>query len=334
MSRIDPRRELFKEKVKIAVEERLALYDGDTKKALASLKKEAVYLDLENKVPLTFGTCISEEVVIKYPITNLSTKDVDYIVDERIKTLVRDRLTLYNNKEKEAFKEPLFYDAEQRIPILSVRCFTGLNTVEPVKKDQAGKDIGFVLTKNNHHIALYEDEKGNLVELPSTFWHSVERKAMFVKHFTREERDKLQENTIIKNPQMVWDKILLLPDDLFSQTFLEKLPKPTWKFVVSLQRNEMFVFSLTPEEVEMAALSKDYKQINKHLYRVQKLSESDFNFRLHTETKVDDNFNGSKNPSLAVQLGKAIRLKSLSAWKQRNPVKVRINNLGQIVKIG
>lgn len=324
---------IFKEKVKKAVEGRLSQWDGDAKKALASLKKEPVYLDVEKQVPLTFGTCFSEEVVIKYPIESIAAKDVDYIVDEKIKDLIRERLAQYGNKEKEAFKEPLFYDEQKRIPIFSVRCFTGLKAVESVKKDANGNDIGFVLTKNNHHIALYEDEEGMLVELPSTFWHSVERKTMFVKHFSREERDKLQENTVIKNPQAVWDKILSLPEDTFSQSFLEKLPKHNWKFVVSLQRNEMFVFGLAKEEIEKAVAAKDYKQLNQYLYRVQKLSESDFNFRLHTETKVDDTFNNSKNPSLFVQLGKAIRLKSLCAWKQRNPIKVRINNLGHIVKI-
>lgn len=325
---------IFKEKVKKAVEERLVMHDGDAKKALASLKKEPVYLDAESKVPLSFGTCFSEEIVIKYPIASLTVKDVDYIVDERIKELVRERLAQFNNKEKEAFKEPLFYDAVQQIPILSVRCFTGLNAVEPVKRDNDGKEIGFVLTKNNHHIALYEDGEGNLVELPSTFWHSVERKTMFVKHFSREERDKLQENTVIKNPQAVWDKILGLPEDTFTQSFLEKLPQPNWKFVVSLQRNEMFVFGLLTNELEKMIELHDYKSINPHLFRVQKISESYYNFRLHNETKVDDVFNGKKNETLFIELGKAIRIASLKAWKQRNPIKVRINNLGLIVKIG
>lgn len=325
---------IFKEKVKKAVEERLAQYDGDAKKVVTSLKKEPVFLDAEKTVPLTFGTCFSEEVVIKYPIGSIAAKDVDYIVDEKVKGLVRERLAQHGNKEKEAFKEPLFYDAEKRIPILSVRCFTGLNTVEAVKRDEEGKDIGFVLTKNNHHIALYEDEGGALVELPSTFWHSVERKAMFVKHFTREERDRLQENSIIKNPQTVWDKILSLPEETFTQSFLEKLPKPNWRFLVSLQRNEMFVFGLTIEEVEKAVATKDYKEINHCLYRIQKLSESYYVFRHHIETKVDDMHAGKKNENLSMQLGKMIRVQSLKAWLQRAPIKVRVNNLGHIVKIG
>jgi hypothetical protein len=67
---------------------------------------------------------------------------------------------------------------------------------------------------------------------------------------------------------------------------------------------------------------------------VQKLASSNYAFRLHTETKVDDKFNGSKNEMLSKNLGKLIIIQSLDAWKQRNAIKVRVNNLGQIVKIG
>lgn len=325
---------IYKEKMKKLVEERLSEYDGIVKKALASLKKQPVYLDEGNKVELKFGTCFSEEVVIKYPINAITAKDVNYIIDEKIKGIVRERLLQHNNKEKEAFKEPLWYDDKKQIPILSVRCFTGLQAVEPVKKDENGKEIGFVLTKNNHHIAIYKNEAGELVELPVTFWHAVERKSFFVHHFTREERDKVQENSIIKKPGMVWDKIHSLPDNTFSESFLQKLPHPNWEFVISLQRNEMFVIGIGEEVLNDALKANDYKLINQYLFRVQKIAESYYNFRLHTETKVDDKVNGKKDESLFITLGKAIRIQSLSAWKQRNPIKVRVNNLGRIVKVG
>jgi CRISPR-associated endonuclease Csn1 len=325
---------IFKAKVKAVVEQRLAHHNGDSKKAFASLKKEPIYLDGEKKVPLTFGTCFSEEIVIKYPISSITAKDVGFIVDEKVKELVRNRLAQYNNKEKEAFKMPLYYDESKQSPILSVRCFTGLKAVEPVKKDEHGREIGFVLTKNNHHIALYENEQGEFVELPSTFWHSVERKAMFYHHFTREERDTIQENTIIKNPKAVWDKILNLPEDTFTQSFLTKLPSSNWKFITSLQRNEMFVIGLNREALEEAVGRKDYKLVGQYLYRVQKIAESDYFFRLHIETKVDDKYNEKVDMNLSLQLGKMIRIRSLKGWQHKNPIKVRVNNLGQIVKIG
>lgn len=324
---------IFKEKVKTAVEQRLQQCDGDVKKALASLKNEPVYLDKDEKVELKFGTCFSEEIVIKYPITSIAAKDVEYIIDEKVKELVRERLKAFNNKEKEAFKEVLWYNKEKQIPILSVRCFTGLNAVEPIKKDDDGNEIGFVLTKNNHHIALYKNEEGELVELAATFWHCVERKGLFIHHFTREERDLVQENTIIKKPQAVWDKILSLPENTFSQSFLEKLPPPNWEFVTSLQRNEMFMIGLKEEELNDALKSNDYKIINQYLYRVNAIANRNYQFRLHTETKVDDKYSGEKNEMLSKKMGKLIIIQSIDAWKQRNPIKVRVNNLGKIVKV-
>ena len=325
---------IFKSKIKALVDKRLNQFDGDAKKALASLKKDPIFLDSEKHVELKFGTCYKDEIVIKYPITSIAAKDVDYIIDEKVKEIVRARLLEYNNKEKEAFKKILWYNQEKQIPILSVRCFTGLQAVEPVKKDDQGKDIGFVLTKNNHHIALYKNEAGELIELPATFWHSVERKSLFIHHFTREERDQIQENTIIKKPALVWDKIHSLPDNTFSESFLEKLPDPSWELVTSLQRNEMFVIGLKQEELQDAIKANDYKNINQFLYRVQKLATVNYSLRLHTETKVDDKYNGVKNEMLSKTLGKLIIIQSIDAWKQRNPIKVRVNNLGRIVKVG
>lgn len=325
---------IFKEKVKGVVEERLQQHNGDAKKALASLKKDPVYLDGDKKVELKFGTCFSEEIVIKYPITSLAAKDAEYIIDEKVKELVRERLKAHNNKEKEAFKEVLWFNKEKQIPILSVRCFTGLKAVEPVKKDTYDNEIGFVLTKNNHHIALYKNEEGELVELPATFWHCVERKMLFIRHFTREETDGVQENTIIKKPQAVWDKILSLPENTFSQSFLEKLPQPNWELLTSLQRNEMFVIGLKEEELNDALKVNDYKLINQFLYRVNAIANRNYQLRLHTETKVDDKYNGEKNEMLFKTMGKLIIIQSIDAWKVRNPIKVRVNNLGKIVKVG
>jgi len=325
---------IFKSKIKSLVEERINFFEGDLRKAFASLKKDPIYLDTDKKIELKWATCYTNEIVIKYPVTAITSKDIDYIIDEKVKELVRTRLQQFNNKEKEAFKEILWYNKEKQIPILSVRCFTGLNAIEPVKKDENGRDIGFVLTKNNHHIALYKNEDGELVELPATFWHCVERKSFFIKYFTREERDQIQENTIIKKPSLVWDKIQSLPDDTFSQSFLEKLPNPRWELITSLQRNEMFVIGMKEEELNDALKTNDYKLTNLYLFRVQKLASSNYCFRLHTETKVDDKYDGNKNEMLSKKMGKLIIIQSIDSWKEKNPIKVRVNNLGKIVKIG
>ncbi len=100
-----------------------------------------------------------------------------------------------------------------------------------------------------------------------------------------------------------------------------------------MQRNEMFVIGLKQEELLDAIKINDYKLIDQFLFRVQKIAESYYNFRLHTETKVDDKYNGKKDEGLFIKLGKALRIQSIPAWKQRNPIKVRVNNLGKIVKV-
>jgi CRISPR-associated endonuclease Csn1 len=321
---------IFKPRIKKLVQERIAHFNGDNKLALASLKKEPVYLDDKKTIELKYASCYTEEVVIKYPITSIAAKDVEYIVDEKIKNLVKDRLAAHGNKEKEAFKTPLFFDGDKTRPILSVRCFTGLSAVETVKKDINGNDIGFVLPKNNHHIALYKNSEGEIVESASTFWHCVERKAFFMKYFSKEERNAIQENTIITQPGKVWDKILELKDTELSDGFKEKLPLDDWEYITSLQRNEMFVIGLNDAELADLIKTNQSQVIAEYLYRVNAIAPKNYQFRLHTETKVDDKYDGIKNEMLSKTLGKLVIIQSIDKWKERNPIKVKINLLGKI----
>lgn len=324
---------IFKEKVKRLIETRLSENGNDAHKALASLKKDPLYIDPLNKIVLTFGTCFKEETVIKYPITSLTTKDVPYIIDKKIQKLVGDRLTLYNGKEKEAFRSPLYFNEDMMQPVLTVRCYARLESTEPVKRNDEGEQIGFAKPGNNHHVALYEDENGKLVESISTFWHSVERKAFFIKHFSREERDKIQANTVIKDPSTIWNKLMDLDEAAVSRSFLEKLPRPTWRFIISLQQNEMFVIGLTRSQIEEALEKKEHAIISRHLYRVSKLSTNNYCFRRHTATKVDDKYNGMKDEALAKRLKDLIMVRSMEGWKTLSPTKVSINQLGQVVKL-
>ena len=328
---------IFKSKIKSLIEERLKQVEGDIKKAIASIKKNPIYLNPEKK--LEWGTCWEERYVINYQL-NKDFDKTDKIIDPVVKKIIEERINQSKN-QKEAFKDldknPIWYNKEKGIPILSVRCYAALNKAESVRVHDKSNDIEYLKyfkPGNNHHIALYKNEEGELEELPAAFWHCVERKSFFIKYFTREERDMVQENTIIKKPALVWDKILSLPDNILSESFLEKLPKPKWELVTSLQRNEMFIIGLKNEELQDAIKTNDYRLISQYLFRVQKIAESYYNFRLHTETKVDDKYNGKKNENLSINLGKAIRIASIPAWIKRNPIKVRVNNLGKIVKVG
>ncbi|MBN8702297.1 MAG: type II CRISPR RNA-guided endonuclease Cas9 [Bacteroidetes bacterium] len=304
---------IFKGYIKDFVLNRLSLHNNDSKKAIASLKKDPIYLDDEKTKVLQFGTCYKEEYVIKYPIGSIKAKDTEYIIDEKVKELIQERLKEHNNKEKEAFKTPLYYDKEYKMPIKSVRMFTGLSSVEPVSKNEKGENIGFVKPGNNHHIAFYINENGEKVEHCCTFWHAVERK-------------KYNIPAIIKDPKEVWDKILL-NKDTYPQNLLEKLPNDKWAYHESLQQNEIFILGLEKELLSKALEEKDKNTLSKYLYRVQKLTivNSSINiwFRHHLETQINDS-NEAKTSK------RFYNVQSIGAFEKLNPTKIRINTIGEI----
>ena len=288
---------------------------------MSSLKKEPIYLDAENKKILEYGTCYKEEFVIKYTV-DVNFNKVDKIVDEQIKSVLQARLQKFGNKPKEAFKDvqqgeekksvKWYEDEGLERPIHSVRCFTGLSAVVPIKKDENGNEIGFVKPGNNHHIAIYTDKEGNKTEHICTFWHAVERK-------------KHKFPVVIKNTNEVWDKILQQPEDAYPQNFLEQLPEPNMELELSMQQNEMFILEMTHEDIKNAIENNDYRQISQHLYRVQKLSTTGYKyvFRHHLETQLIDDINSQKSKRF-------IGIASSQSLFSLNPFKVKIDCLGKI----
>ncbi len=304
---------IFKPYIKQLVEDRLAEFENNSKKALASLKKLPIYLDEAHTVELTYASCFKQEYVMKYPIGSLKAKDTEFIVDAKVRALVRQRLAAFDNKEKEAFKDldtnPIWLNEEKRIPILSVRCYTGLSAVEAVKKNEAGKPIGFVKPGNNHHVAFYIDANGEKVEHVCSFWHAVERKKYGIP-------------AVITSPQTVWTKVLdnaaLYPED-----FLAKLPGDQWTYWESLQQNEMFIIGLSRDEVNAAIQSKQYRLLGQYLYRVQKITTKEYVFRAHTETQLNNSIESKTAKRFII-------VQSIGTLNKINPVKVRVNNLGHI----
>ena len=304
---------IYKPYIKAFVEERIAAYNGDIEKALTSLKKEPIYLDSAKSKILEYGTCFKEEAVIKYPLESLKAKDIKYIVDRKIRKIVEERLRQFNNKEKEAFKDlennPLWFNRENKIPIITVRCFTGLSAVEPVKKDSDGKNIGFVKPGNNHHIAIYLTADGKKVEHVCSFWHAVERK-------------KYKIPVVIANPKLVWDQILSREVN-YPQSFLDKLPKDGWQLQLSMQQNEMFILGMSDDMVKESLEKNDKIDISNHLYRVQKIATANYVFRHHLETELVD----SDDASIAKRF---YSIRSITALDKENPVKVSVNNIGEL----
>ncbi len=309
---------IFKPRIKQLVEERLEAFDGDTKKAFASTKNEPIYLDNQKTISLEYGSCYVDEYVIKYNV-DINFNKVDKVIDEKIKRILKQRLDKFNGKPKEAFKDELrdekilkwYEDEGLSKPIRSVRCYTGLSAVVPVRKDENGKEISFVKPGNNHHIAIYTDIDGKKVEHICTFWHAVERK-------------KYRLQVIISNTNDVWEKIQQNPEGTYSESFLKLLPEPNLNLNMSMQQNEMFVLGMTSEEFENAKLTYDYRAISEKLYRVQKLGSNDYTFRHHLETQLVDDGNS--------QLSKRyLRVRSLNGLHSFNPIKLKINCIGDLV---
>jgi CRISPR-associated endonuclease Csn1 len=309
---------IFKSYIKNLVEQRLGKFENDTKKALASLKKEPIYLDKEKSKTLEYGTCFKEEFVIKYAV-DVNFNKTDKVIDEKTKAVLQNRLSKFGGKPKEAFKDvqkdkkslKWYEDEGLERPIHSVRCFTGLSAIVPVKKDENGNEIGFVKPGNNHHIAIYTDKEGNKSEYVCSFWHAVERKKYGVP-------------VVVKNTNEVWDKILQQSENAYSQSFLEQLPLADLELNLSMQQNEMFVLGMADEDIKIAIESGDYKQISEHLYRMQTISSNDYRFRHHLETQLIDDDNSQKSKRF-------YRIRSLKALFSLNPFKVKIDCLGNII---
>jgi CRISPR-associated endonuclease Csn1 len=300
---------------KALIKQRLAESDNDPAKAFKALSKNPIWLDNSKTSALTAVEIMTfnDEYVIKYPIGTLTVKDLPSIVDNGVRNAIEKRLAEYNNNPKEAFKDlenkPVWFNEEKRIPIKTVRCYTGLDAVAPVKYNDAKKAIGFVKPGNNHHIAIYVNKEGKKVEHAVTFWDAVERKMNGLP-------------VIIRNPKEVWD-IVLSEKEKYTQDFLNKLPEDGWTYLTSMQQNEMFVFNLSNEALNEAVQSKDYKLISENLFRVRKISTGIYWFNHHLETEPKESLEDKK--------AKRCIQASLSSM---TGIRVKLDALGQIVRIG
>ena len=300
--------DIVKPGIRALVADRLEQCGGDVKKAASSLTEDPLYLDKEKTILLEYASCYKPEYVIKYSLRSMKkAKDAEAIVDKHIKKVVENRLSEFCGDPKKAFADILYADEEKKIPIRSVRCFTGLSQVIPVKKDADGDAACFVKPGNNHHVAIYKDVAGNYQESIVTFWDAVERKKYGI-------------SVIVRHPDKVWEEIIdkHVPEDLAAG-----LPKYDWTFVMSMQQNEMFVLGMGDDEFNDAMAANDYKTLGGHLYRVQSLSTRDYYFRSQYETQLDN----SKN---ALDMKKYYRVRSFPSMWSLNPRKVSISILGEI----
>lgn len=249
-----------------------------------------------------------DEVVCKYALQGLKAKDVDYIVDKALQEKVRGRISQYG--EKQAFAEPLYLDEAKTQEVRSVRCFTGKDQSKlvPLRYNVEGEAVGFVAPGNNHHLALYKDDDGNVVESIVTFWQAVERARYGLP-------------IVVVNPREVMEKALAIPG--LPESVLKALPASNLRLMEVLRMNDMFLIGMKDGEIQAAIEGEDYPTLSRHLYRVQKLATHDYVFRYHLETTLDGKDNVGEIP-------KSYRAQSLKAYVKLNPRKVKIDLLGRI----
>lgn len=260
---------------------------------------------VDDKIDVVLNSIVDNRVreIVLNKLNESFTENQDYRSD------VKKALDNFRNLEA----KPLWYNESKGIKILSIKLKTGLRqeSVVPLRIDKNGKEITFVKTGNNHHIAIYESEDGIKTEHLCTFWNAVERK-------------KHKVPIIIKDTRELWNS--LINKDL-PESFLNKLPSDNLKLKFSMQQNEMFIIGLPSEDFEQALKENNKSFLSRYLYCVQNISSKQYRFANHIETKFDIN-----------QMNKAhsrfYNIKSLAALLKLNPIKVRLNSLGEITKVG
>ena len=314
--------------------ERLQEFGGDSKKAFTDkniLAKNPIYLNKEKteQVPESVMLAWYETGYTIRKVVNPDNfkdyKNLDKIIDKGVKEILKNRLDAFNGNAKEAFsdleKNPIWLNESKGIAIKTVT-ITGINNAETLhyKKDHFGEEIldengkkipvDFVSTGNNHHVAIYEDEDGNLQERVVSLFEVVIRVNQGLP-------------IIYKNPLQVID--LVLEKNIEDEIIITNLPDKGWKFLFTMKQNEMFLFpsdDFNPKEIDLLD-EKNLSLVSKNMFRVQKFTIKDYFFRHHLETNVEDNF----------------RLKGIT-WKReglngiRDILKIRLNNLGKIVQVG
>ncbi len=295
--------------------QRLQENANDPKKAFTgknALSKSPIYLDaakttqVPEKVQLVW---LEEDYSIRKDVTPENFKDektIQKILDKRVKEILLERLKQYGDPKK-AFsdldKNPVWLNQPKGIAIKRVT-ISGVKNAEFLhyKKDHLGKEI---LDENGEKIPVDFVSTGNN--------HHV---AIY-----RDEAGSLQERVV-----SLFEAVQLVNagEPVIDKSYNQGIG---WQFLFTMKQNEYFVFpnektGFNPKEIDLLDPA-NRKAISLNLFRVQKFTIKDYFFRHHLETNVEDN-----------PITKGITWKREGMSGVREIVKVRLNHLGEIVKVG
>lgn len=294
-----------------ALMKRLEDNGGDAKKAFTgknALSKAPLYIDNNHraKVPEKVKIVVLETF---YTIRKPINKDlkIEKVVDEGIKRILQQRLNEYGDAAK-AFsnldENPIWLNKEKGIAIKSVT-IKGVNVATPLrtKKDKYGNII--VDSNGNKEFTDYVSTSNN---------HHI---AIF------EDADGNLQEHVVSLFEATARKSQGMP--VVDREYHKELG---WKFLFTMKQNEYFVFpdeesGFDPNDIDLTN-PKNYNLISPHLFRVQKLSTCYYVFRHHLETNVIEDKKLRDTTWIRIQTTNYLK----------GVVKVRVNHIGQIVKVG
>lgn len=227
--------------------------------ARGQLHKEFVYG--KRKAPFS-----EEGYHIRKPIDSLTKlKQVDKVVDQTTKLLILKRIQELGGIVKDKIPADTFFIVDKNgnkqpqiflpnrngepVPILKVRMKENFSGAEKLK-DNVNQ---WVNPRNNHHVLIYKDDKGNLQEVVVTFWTVVERKR---------------------------------------QGFpVYQLPVNGDEIITTLHINDMFLLGLNEEDIDWE--NPDYEVLKEHLFKVQTLTSGIYEFRLSPDATQNKDTNSN-----------------------------------------
>ena len=295
-----------------ALLKRLAEYGGNAKKAFTgrnSMEKNPIYLndDHTSCVPAKVKTVTYETIFTQRKPIDKDLK-VDKVIDEHVQKILQARLNEFGGDAKKAFsnldENPIWLNRERGIQIKRVTIRGVSNAVAlHDKHDVQGKTMC--------------DSEGRRMPSDYVSTSSNHHVAIF-----RDADGNLQEH-VVSYFEATARAIQHLP--IVDRDYKKA---EGWQFLFTMKRNEYFVFpnektGFNPKEIDLLD-PKNYAVISANLFRVQKLATKDYFFRHHLETSV-------KEEKLLFDITWK-RITSLN--KLQGIVKVRVNNIGQIVAIG
>nr|AME16485.1 CRISPR-associated protein Cas9 [uncultured bacterium] len=229
---------------------------------------------------------------IRKNISEIKThKQVEKIVDDGIKNLIKNRL-----------REKFGFDTDKPYNIPDNFFF-----------DENKQSVFFLPNKHGEPVPVKKvrlrEFLGNAVQLKSNLNQWVNPYNNHHVLIYRDHSGELKEDVV-----SFWTVIERQQQGL--QVY--QLPEDGIKLIEKLHENDLFLLGLSSEKMsEINFNNPDYSLLSRYLYRVQKISSMYYTFRNHLAANIDNEKD-------------EIRIQSYNAWLKYNPVKVRINIIGEL----